>query len=375
MDHKSRRILIFSTAYLPFIGGAELALKEITDRIKDIDFDLISGRIDKTLPKQEKIGNVRIFRVGGTRNIILPKNTYPIYAFLKAVQLSKRGRYDAVFALQASQGGGAAWLFKLFHPKIPFILNMQEGKDLEHQNFLIKFFRGLIIKKADLITVLSIYLESYVKKIVPKKQVEIIPNGVDLNKFSISNFQFPRNKDKKIIITVSRLVKKNGVGDLIDAFNILYTKYQIQNTKLLVIGSGELEKKLKAQTKMLGLENSVSFLGEIHHEELPKYLGQADVFVRPSLSEGLGIAFLEAMASGLPVIATAQGGIVDFLENEKTGLFCNVNDPKDLSDKIMKVLSDNVLAKAMAEKARKLMEDKYDWDKIANRYKQIFVSI
>ena len=144
---------------------------------------------------------------------------------------------------------------------------------------------------------------------------------------------------------------------------------------MLVIGSGELEKKLKAQTKMLGLENSVSFLGEIHHEELPKYLGQADVFVRPSLSEGLGIAFLEAMASGLPVIATAQGGIVDFLENEKTGLFCNVNDPKDLSDKIMKVLSDNVLAKAMAEKARKLMEDKYDWDKIANRYKQIFVSI
>src|SRR3989344_5575382 len=110
MDTKATRILLFSTAYIPHIGGAELALKEITARIKDVDFDLITARLKNDLPKEERIDNINVFRVRGS------KLFYPLNAFLKAQKLHRKNKYNAIFALQASYGGGAAWLFKLFNP-------------------------------------------------------------------------------------------------------------------------------------------------------------------------------------------------------------------------------------------------------------------
>lgn len=366
MNDKSRRILIFSTAYLPFIGGAELALKEITDRIKDVEFDLITLNLSNNLLAQEDVGNIHIYRLSSGKIL------FPIHAFLKARMMNKNlGPYDIVFALQASYGAGAAWLYKLFNPKIKFILNIQEGKNLIGQGFLINFFRNLIIKKADTITVISRYLGLYAKNINPKIPVTIIPNGVDLNKFKVKSGKL--KVDEKIIISVSRLVKKNGPEDLIDAFAIV--KASIPNSKLLIIGAGELEESLKSKVKNLKLDDSSSFLGEVSHNDLPKYLTEADVFVRPSLSEGLGTAFLEAMACGVPIIGTAQGGITDFLEDKKTGLFCNVNDPKDLAEKIILLLNDGDLRNHLIISARQLVEERYNWNKIASQYQTIFTTI
>ena len=156
---------MFSTNYLPHIGGAELALKEITDRIKDIHFDLITSRLDqfsnfsKSLPEKEQIGNLTVYRVGTVSTLmefLLPKNFFPISALLKARELTNKfGSYDSVFALQASQGAGGAWLYKFFHRKPSFVLNIQEGKELKEQGFLFNLFRSLIIKKADLVIVIS----------------------------------------------------------------------------------------------------------------------------------------------------------------------------------------------------------------------------
>jgi len=86
-------------------------------------------------------------------------------------------------------------------------------------------------------------------------------------------------------------------------------------TKLIIIGSGELEDSLKSLADRLDLGQNVIFLGDINHDDLPRYLSVGDVFVRHSLSEGLGNAFLEAMACGIPVIGTPVGGIVDFIES------------------------------------------------------------
>src|SRR3989344_1406368 len=155
MDTKSTRVLLFSTSYSPYIGGAELALKEITKRIQGLDFDLITTQPDKKLSGRERIDNVDVFRVPGV------KIFYPWQAFLKARSLHKKNKYDAIFALQASHGGGAAWLFKLFNPGVPFILNLQEGKDLDKQSLFVKIFRKLIIQKADVVTAISKYLADY----------------------------------------------------------------------------------------------------------------------------------------------------------------------------------------------------------------------
>jgi len=90
------RILIFSTAYFPFVGGAEVAVKEITDRINDIQFNMITARMDRKLSKEESVGNVNVFRVGcGCKTI--DKFLLPICGLIKALQLHKKNNYDIVF--------------------------------------------------------------------------------------------------------------------------------------------------------------------------------------------------------------------------------------------------------------------------------------
>ena len=379
MLNKSR-VLILSTAYLPQIGGSELAIKNITERLPEIEFDLITLRSSKNIPSNEKIGNVNVYRVGeriGLFSFLLPKNFFPISVFLKGRELiRKHGSYDVIHAYQASQAAGGGWLLKWLYPKIPFLLTVQEGKPLNQQPWLLRFFRHSIFKKVDAATAISNYLADYVKFQNSKIPVTVIPNGVDLNKFSIFNFKFSKKEENhtKTIITVSRLVEKNGVGDLIDAFNILTTNYKLPTTnyKLVIIGDGPLRKNYGLRITDYGLGDKVKILGEVSNEELPKYLAQADVFVRPSLSEGLGTAFLEAMAAGVPVIGTSVGGIPDFLTDGETGLFCRVGDPEDIADKINKILTDNNLKEKIIANARKLVEEKYDWNKIAEKFKELY---
>ena len=374
---RNSRVLILTTAYLPQVGGSELAIKNITDRLPEIDFDLITSRPpaggSKNIPEYEKMGDVNIYRVGNSLSLfsfLLPKIFFPIAVFFKAQQLiRKNGPYGMIHAYQASQAAGGGWLLKWRYPDIPFLVTVQEGKVLNQQSLLTRLFRYFIFRKADSVTAISNYLVEYVKSQNSKIPVVLIPNGVDLNKFKSSDDHI----DSKIIITSSRLVEKNGVGDLIDAMAIVREK--IPDAKLKIIGDGPLRENLTVKMKKLNLEDNMDFLGEISYELLPEYLSIADIFVRPSLSEGLGTAFFEAMASGLPIIGTPVGGIPDFLKDEETGLFCKVSDPKDIADKIIKLLEDGGLRKRLADHSRKLVEEKYDWDLIASKFKDIYARI
>src|SRR3989344_1232997 len=384
MAYKSR-ILVFIPAFRPMVGGSELALEEVTKRLPDIFFDIVTPRYKKEFEVFEPGNNFNIHRVGFLRNLI--KIFFPISGFFKALELLRENKYAAIHAYQASYGGGAAWLLKLFYPRLPFILTLQEGKKLDEQFFLLNWFRCLIISKADFVTVISNYLKEYIERVSKNKKIFLMPNGVDLQKFKIQNPKSPTEDlgpslrdsrvkiNEKIIITVSRLVEKNGVEDLIDAFNILNSRFQISDLELVVIGGGPLERNLKSKVRSLKLEDKVKFIGKISSDEVPKYLAQADVFVRPSLSEGLGTAFLEAMAAGLPIVATSVGGIPDFLTEGETGLFCKVSDPEDIAEKINRILIDDDLRNKLILNGRKLVEEKYSWDKIARKFRELYLEV
>ena len=388
-----RRVLILTTAYLPEVGGSELAIKNITDRLPEIYFDLITSRPpaggSKNIPEYEKMGNVNVYRMGNFISrfyFLLPKNFLPIAIFSKAYQLMhKYGSYNIIHAYQASQAAGGGWLLKWKYPNISFLVTVQEGKILNRQLWLVRFFRYLIFKKADAVTVISNYLAKYVKSQNAKIPIEVIPNGVDLERFKVKNGLLRRSSlgyegreklkiaDKNIIITVSRLVEKNGIGDLIEAMAIVIS--EIPDAKLMIIGKGPLEKSLRLKVKILKLEDGIKFLGEISNDSIFEYLAEASVFVRPSLSEGLGTAFIEAMAAGLPIIGTLVGGIPDFLKDGETGLFCKVADPKDLAEKITRLLKDEQLREKIINNAKTLVVQKYDWNIIANEFAKVYERI
>lgn len=362
------------------IGGSELALEEMTRRLPDIFFDIITPKYGREFKSLELGANFSVHRIGPVSG--LAKIFFPVSGFLKARRLMKVSRYNAVHAYQASYGGGAAWLLKTLYPKLPFILTMQEGKKLNAQPLILNWLRRMIIKKADAVTVISRYLENFVRGTASDKKIHLIPNGVDLEKFQIPSHKLQttlkfQDQNYQTIISVSRLVPKNGLSDLIRAFNIFNEYYELQATsyKLLIIGDGPQREELFGLTKELGLEDKIVFAGNIPNENVHEYLASSSVFVRPSLSEGLGTAFLEAMAAGVPVIGTATGGIPDFLKNGETGLFCNIGDPQDIADKIKMILMDDELRNRLILNARKFVEEHYDWNKIAAKFRNLYATI
>jgi len=395
MEDKTKKIIIFSTAYFPFVGGAEVAVKEITDRILDVEFDMITARLERKLPKFERIGNINVYRVGFGCPVI-DKCYLAFCGYRIAGKLQKEKKYQAIWAVMASYGGLAALSFKKRNKNIPFLLTLQEGDDFKHINnraFLVRNKFRDIFRQANYIQTISNYLADWGKGMGAACPIEVVPNGVDFNKFSIFNFQFSINdfkkklgisESEKVIITISRLVKKNGVGDLIKAMSQLrITNYELP-VKLLICGIGEEEKKLKNLVKSLNIENKVLFLGHVPHNELPKYLAISDVFCRPSLSEGLGNVFLEAMAAGVPVVATPVGGIPDFLfdgssagSEQVTGWFCEVKNSASIAEKIKYILDQKNYAsvKKAADNAKEMVERKYNWNGIAVKMKEIFTNL
>ena len=362
----SKRILIFSTAYFPFVGGAEIAIKELTDRLSnEFEFELITARLNKNLPSIEKIGAATIHRIGiGVP--FLDKFFLPYFGALKALRLNKKNQYIAFWCIMVSFASGAAYIANWFQKKVPIILTLQEGDSedwLQYRWFgLINLSWRFALARTNILTTISNYLLERAKKLDFKGKAVLIPNGVDYAKFSHLAVKPPSGEVQ--LITTSRLVEKNGLEDIINAIKLLPESVSLQ-----IIGSGPLEENLKFKIKNLKLENRVEMLGEIPNSDISLYLSKADIFVRPSLSEGQGISFIEAMAAGLPVIATSVGGIPDFLKDRETGLFCNVNDPKSIAEKVLEYINDPELTKKVVENARKMVEEKYDWDLISRDMK------
>jgi len=358
--------------YVPFVGGAELAVKEVTDRISDFHFDLITLRFNRKWLKQEKIGNVNVYRVGGGKFL------FPFLAFLKGLSLNRKNKYSVVWSIMANRAGFAVLFFKLWNPKVKYLLTLQEGDALdypERRMGIAKIFVGglfrKIFTKANYIQAISHYLADWARKMGVSMPIEVVPNGVDTGKSINQKVHKAESRDEKIIITTSRLVYKNGVDTLIKAIAELRVQHRMSNIVLQVLGSGPDESKLKELAKELKVDDIVQFLGHIEPEYVYEYLAEADIFVRPSRTEGLGSSFLEAMRAGLPVIGTAVGGIPDFLKDGETGLFCEVDDPKDLAEKIKKLMTNEEFSKRIAENGRKLVLENYSWDNVSIKMKEI----
>jgi glycosyltransferase involved in cell wall biosynthesis len=209
----------------------------------------------------------------------------------------------------------------------------------------------------------------------------VVPNGVNYKHFSqnYSSIEIDEIKNKLqkkegdvFLITTSRLVKKNGIDDVIKAM-----KFMPSNVYFLVYGLGPDLDMLKNLAKSEGVEGKVRFLGQLAHAEMPKYLKSSDIFIRPSLSEGFGISFVEAMAAEVPVIATQVGGIADFLydpeinsDKEPTGRAVKVHDPEGIARQVRAYLENPELTKRIIANAKMLVFERYDWNLIAKQMKE-----
>lgn len=374
------RVLIFSTAYFPMVGGAEVAMKEITGRISDVQFDLVCAKLKPELPMTEVIGNVTVHRVGfGTA---ADKVLLPMLGAYRACRLAPASEFPAVWSLMASFGGLAALFYCWARPKTKLLLTLQEGDPLEHyakRAGMFHFLHKKIFKRADAVQAISRFLGDWAVHMGFKGTPEIVPNGVNIEAFTGHLDEDRRvelrrrhgfNEEDVVLVTVSRLTFKNAIDDIVRALEKLPDRF-----KLLVVGEGEERSALEILVRSLKLESRVVFHGLADHADLPDLLKASDIFVRPSRSEGLGNSFLEAMAAGVPVIGTNVGGIPDFLTDGETGMFCKPDEPDSIVTAVTRIADDTDLRTRLVTNGERLVRERYAWDDIAGRMKDILYEL
>lgn len=368
---------MFSTAYLPYIGGAEVAIQEITKRLPAMRFLILTARMSRRLPRQEERGNVTVARLGfGTR---FDKWFLPLFAFMEAL----RHTPVLLWGMMVSQGTVAGYFVKKIHPRIPFIVTLQEGDADAHlrrgRAGLIRFFWKRVCAAADGITAISEHLAQHAKEAGWRGEVAIIPNGVDENYVSRSfermaapdlRAELMLPAEARVILSVSRLVPKNGLQEVVGAIPVLLKRGF--EPHVVLVGDGPERSALERHAADLDISGYVHFPGAVSHEEALRYYQLADVFVRPSRSEGQGISFLEAMGAGVPVVATPVGGIVDFISDRETGIFVRPGDAEDVARGIADVLESPALCERIVAQARALVIDRYLWVDISKRMEMVF---
>ena len=208
--------------------------------------------------------------------------------------------------------------------------------------------------------------------VAPNKVITIY-NGIETAPFeaastTVIRAQLNLPSTAPIVGTVGRLHPQKGLPYLLTAFREINAIYP--NAHLLVVGAGELRAVLESQAQQLGISHRVIFTG--NRQDIPDLLACVDIFVLPSLWEGLPNVVLEAMAAGLPVVATAVGGTPEVVVNDVTGLLIPPRDPQALADAIHRLLRDPELRQRMGQAGRARVAEHFSVEQMVRKTETLY---
>jgi glycosyltransferase involved in cell wall biosynthesis len=296
--------------------------------------------------------------------------------YLKALPLLKKiiKEYnpDILHAHYASSYGLLGALTG-FHPFIISVWGTDifsfPKKSIQHKE-LLKFN----LKKADKILSTS-HVMAKETSLYTNKEIEVTPFGIDINQFKPMEFESLFDKKDIVIGTVKTLEEKYGIEYLIRAFKIVSDKYSDLPLKLLIVGGGSLENKLKNLAKQLQIDNNTIFTGKVPYNEVPKYQNMLTISVSVSDSESFGVAVLEASACEKPVVVSNVGGLPEIVKDEVTGIVVPPKNAEKTAEAIEKLILNKDLRVKMGKAGRKRVIELYNWDKCVDNMVKIYEDI
>jgi 1,4-alpha-glucan branching enzyme len=209
---------------------------------------------------------------------------------------------------------------------------------------------------------------------IAKNKIQIVPNGVDVEKFKPMNRETARRKfglgNEPCVLFVGSLIPRKGLHFLIEAAKKI-VKEKIK-TKFYIVGDGPLKNHLMVSLKSANLIDNFKFLGNVKDETLSAVYNCADVFILPSIQEGQGIVALEAQASGKPVVAFDVGGINEVVHNQETGILVKQGNSDELADAFLKLSDNRVLRESMGFNARRFVTENFTWDICAQKMLHVY---
>lgn len=344
------------------MSGAERFVKEVVERLSvECRFVIISAKIDKNLPRLEEKNGILIHRVGFGGEF--DKWFYSVLAPIVALKYKP----GLIHAVMESYAGIALWISS-FLTTVPRILTLQSGDldDISKQNKIPCWLWKKIHTSPDKITAISGFLKKRALNLgVSEEKIEIIPNGVDFTETRAISAE----KIARRIVCVGRLSWEKGHEYLIGAmFEILA---EFPDARLTLVGGGNREQELRDLVFKAGIRQSVDFLGNLPHNEVIAEIKKSEVFVCPSLAEGLGIVFIEAQACGTPAVGANVGGIPDVIEDGKTGILIPARDSNAIALAIRKIFKDKEFSAEIVKNAS-LSVSRFNWENIAEQIYKIY---
>jgi glycosyltransferase involved in cell wall biosynthesis len=356
-------------------GGGEMSAVKLADSFKDRGHDIYfaahpDGRIFSELQSLAiKSIPVRLLR-----------NFDPISS-MKLRAVIRKNDID-ILHVHMSRDLVHAYIASSMMKKRPrIILQKQVSSKVSKKDI----FHQLIYSHVDKIFVLSNFLCENILYTCPvdENKVMVIPGGINADSYRIDHedtknlrteLGIPENS--LIIGAIARIDRAKGFTELVNAFAGL--SESMGDTLLVIVGEptfGEENygKELRELVNSLGLKDRVIFTG--YRSDIPKLFSLFDIFALPSHEEAFGYVYIEAMASGLPVIATNSGGALDIISNGETGFLIPPKDVAALRDALIKLLSDHQLRKSFGVRGRKKVDDKFSESEILQKYEDEYYSL
>ena len=370
LDHSVRVLMVISQFY-PLLGGTEVQAQLLARDLmkRGIKVSILTRRL-KGLPRYELIDGIPVYREIKTIDLGFLWGCY--YALSVGMFLyRRRNQYDIIHC-HILQGFHTviALIFKyLFNKKV--VVKMSSSGETSDLKLLKEVKLGSLflqwVKNVD--AVISVCKQSsreLVENGFSRDILVEIPNGVNTHKYSKG---IPRGKKElKTITCIGRLDRHKGVDYLLRGFKTLLT--ETDTVRLVIVGTGPDETHLKYLTEELELQGHVIFRGR--QEDIPGILDSTDLFVLPSLSEGMSNVLLEAMSCGLPVVATSVGGNGDLIRDGYNGILIPPKDSKRLSAVLLRLLEDEEFSHSLGKAAEKTVTENYAIDKIGEQYMSLY---
>ena len=261
---------------------------------------------------------------------------------------------------------------------IPFIVSQRGDYNARYGRLRLWLTEQIIYNRADVILTNAVRLQGNLQSRYPEKRIITIRNIVrspNPSPLSESKFENAQQSDlpKRHIVSVGRLVPEKGYRNLVQALNLLNTKYNFSNFTATILGEGGLKDELSRLADSYHLSNHLRLPGFC--EAVFPILSDANLFILPSLHESTPNALIEAMGIGLPCIASDVGGVSDLIEDRKSGMLVPAADPEALARAIHRVLTDGALAKTLGERAQAKIHRLFNNDQSIQQLEAVYRNV
>lgn len=374
-----QRLLVVSHGFPPYYGGAEHVAGHLAAAAAASgrwDVEVLTADIGGRLPPVEEWRGCRIRRVPTRKKVWAHHTVGELLSFLISARcVAGLSRPNWILAHFTLPGGEVArrWAASFGVP-YAVVLHGADVPDSQPGRFgvlypIVKPLVRRVWRQAQRVIAVSGGLRDLALQTWPEGRIDVVPNGVDVNLFSPDPIRTPREPDPLVVCAVARLIEIKGLQHLIDAIALAPEAVR-RRIRLRLCGVGPYENELRRRAQAANLEAQVEFAGLLPYEQIPDELRAADVFALPSLQEGLPLSLLEAMASGLPVVASPVGGIPTVIRDGDNGLLVAAGDVAGLRDALVRLADDPALRTRLGAAARR-DAGAWSWPAIWERYETL----